>query len=196
MSHAYWLRPGVRTLSPKLVSVGSSLGEIRTNSMTTARLGDAVALPFLPLPFRRVRASVRRLKTGMSAFHRNANPSTLRNRGALQAGVSRSEYLRPIGTSIPRRGGIGAEPVGENAAASVMWRTHAPGGCCGISAAEDAGAHIVLAEPRSLDEAASGRAPRQGGTGTSSDPRGCGERVGVGSGEDAGTHHDTHYPLR
>ena len=106
-------------------------------SMTTARLGDAVALPFLPLPFRRVRASVRRLKTGMSASHRNANPSTLRNRGALQAGVSRSEYLRPIGTSIPRRGGIRARACqadrrgiidAEDACARRMLRHQRGGG--------------------------------------------------------------------
>ena len=142
---------------------------------------------------------------------------------ALLSDALRPACRPPTGTPTPRRCGIeghsrpacpgqnicvpskprsldevasGREPVRENAAASAMWRTHAPGGCCGISAAEDAGAHIVLAEPRSLDEAASGRAPRQGGTGTSSDPRGCGERVGVGLGEDAGTHHDTHYPLR
>ena len=66
---------------------------------------------------------------------------------------------------------------------------------------EDAAASARRRTPEPISsllshEAASGRAPRQGGTGTSSDPRGCGERVGVGSGEDAGTHHDTHYPLR
>ena len=116
---------------------------------------------YLPFPIQRVRASARRLKTGMSASRRSRHLSTQRHRGALQTGASRPTCLRPDRARIPQRGGIEA-------------RT-GPGGCCGIGAATDAGTRIVPAEPRSFDEAADGA--RVG-------PGGC---CGIGAAEYVGT---------